>query len=151
MIYFISTESQFSNLLLTTPCAVMVIGYMTTFASPRIRWSLELKIILISVMIKCSSRDINLVNVWLWEFCTPNVLTDVVQSEKMSNKLKIILSEISPSRREDAASIGSQKIWQLLNAWRGNFGRTQHKILWSCREPIWSNIFWFSQSLSRWI
>ena len=49
-------------------------------------------------MIKCSSRDINLVNVWLWEFCTPNVLTDVVQSEKMSNKLKIILSEISQSR-----------------------------------------------------
>ena len=29
------------------------------------------------------------------KFCTPHVLTDVVQCEKMSNKLKIILSETS--------------------------------------------------------
>lgn len=73
----------------------------------------------ITVMrIRC--RDINLVNVWLWEnFVLPNVRTDVVQSQKMSNKLKIILSEEERTRSiyrfsEDTTTFECMKgdIWE---------------------------------------
>ena len=66
-------------------------------------------------------RDINLVNVWLCEnFVLPNVVTAaVVQSEKMSNKLKIILSEEERTRSiyrfsEDTTTFECMKgdIWE---------------------------------------
>ena len=117
MIYFISTESQFSNLLLNIPCAV--IGYMKTFAldDESSRWIKNHSYITV-MRIRC--RDINLVNVWLWEnFVLPNVRTDVVQSQKMSNKLKIILSEEERTRSiyrfsEDTTTFECMKgdIWE---------------------------------------
>ena len=102
-----------------------VIGYMKTFAldDESSRWIKNHSYITV-MRIRC--RDINLVNVWLWEnFVLPNVRTDVVQSQKMSNKLKIILSEEKRTRSiyrfsEDTTTFECMKgdIWES-SSWDG--------------------------------
>ena len=122
-----------------------VIGYMKTFAldDESSRWIKNHSYITV-MRIRC--RDINLVNVWLWEnFVLPNVRTDVVQSQKMSNKLKIILSEEERTRSiyrfsEDTTTFECMKgdIWENPS-WDGENVKIRQNLT-KANYPTWRDL-----------